>query len=43
MVEANRQYFVGGNWKSTGTLASVQELVEGTLNKIEYDHTKVCK
>lgn len=42
-MEAQRKYFVGGNWKCNGTLAFAKELVEGTLNKVEYNHDKVCK
>jgi triosephosphate isomerase len=40
MVES-KKYFVGGNWKSNGTLASVKDLVEGVLNKLEYNRDKV--
>lgn len=42
-MESSRKYFVGGNWKSNGTLASVKELVEGTLNKAEYNKDRVGK
>jgi len=44
MVESTRrQYFVGGNWKCNGTLAFAKELIEGTLNQVEYDHERVRK
>jgi len=36
-----RKYFIGGNWKCNGTLAFAKELVEGTLNKVEYNHDKI--
>jgi triosephosphate isomerase len=42
MVES-KKYLVGGNWKSNGTLASVKDLVEGVLNKLEYNRDKVGK
>jgi triosephosphate isomerase len=40
---AQRQYFVGGNWKCNGTLAFAKDLVENVLNKVEYNQEKVCK
>ena len=44
MVESTRkQYFVGGNWKSNGTQAFLKDLIENTLNKVEYDPTRVRK
>ena len=44
MVEsARRHYFVGGNWKCNGTLASVKDLIENTLNKAEFDVARVRK
>ncbi len=42
-MEAQRQYFVGGNWKCNGTTAFLKEMFEGTLNKVEYDHDRVRK
>jgi triosephosphate isomerase len=42
MVES-KKYLVGGNWKSNGTLESVKQLVEGVLNKLEYNRDKVGK
>lgn len=42
-METHRKYFVGGNWKCNGTLAFVKEMIEGTLNKMEYHHDKVGK
>ena len=42
MVESlRRQYFVGGNWKCNGTLAFLKDMIENTLNKVEYDPAKV--
>ena len=35
--------FIGGNWKCNGTLAFAKDLVEGTLNKVEYNHDRVGK
>ena len=44
MVESTRrQYFVGGNWKCNGTQAFLKDIIENTLNKVEYDPTRVCK
>ena len=45
MVEqgSSRQYFVGGNWKSNGTLQFVKETIEGVLNKVEYNQDRVRK
>ena len=47
MVEAlninDRQYFVGGNWKCNGTLASAKDLVENVLNKVEFNQERVRK
>lgn len=36
-----RRLLVGGNWKSNGTLASSTELVEGVLNTVSIDFSKV--
>jgi triosephosphate isomerase len=36
-----RRCFVGGNWKSNGTRASVTELVEGVLKQTNFDTAKV--
>lgn len=38
---AQRRFFVGANWKSNGTQASVRELVEQTLNPTEIDYSRV--
>ncbi len=44
MVESTqRQYFVGGNWKCNGTQTFLKDMIENTLNKVEYDPSKVCK
>ena len=42
-MEGTRKYFVGGNWKCNGTMASVKELVQGTLNQMEFNKDKVGK
>ena len=42
-MEGGRKPFIGGNWKSNGTMAFCKEMIEGTLNKMEYDHSKVGK
>lgn len=36
-----RRSFVGGNWKSNGSRASVTELVEGVLKQINFDPARV--
>lgn len=36
-----RRLFVGGNWKSNGTLAATKELVERVLNPTEINYTNV--
>jgi triosephosphate isomerase len=41
--EVKRQYFVGGNWKCNGTQAFAKELIETTLNRVEYDQARVRK
>ncbi|CAG9326899.1 unnamed protein product [Blepharisma stoltei] len=38
---ARRQFFVGGNWKSNGTQASVRELCEQVLNSTSIDFSRV--
>mmetsp|Transcript_8593 Transcript_8593/g.8549 ORF Transcript_8593/g.8549 Transcript_8593/m.8549 type:complete len:259 (+) Transcript_8593:18-794(+) len=38
---AHRQFFVGGNWKSNGTQASVRELIEQVLNPTQIDFARV--
>jgi len=40
-MNALRRNFVGGNWKSNGTLASIKELLDGTINKLAFDPAKV--
>ena len=40
-MEGSRRYFVGGNWKCNGTLAFVKDMIEGTLNKMDYEKSKV--
>lgn len=42
-MEHQRKYFVGGNWKCNGTLSFVKEMVEGTINKMEFNKDKVGK
>ncbi len=42
-MESQRQYFVGGNWKCNGTVSFTKEMIEGTLNKVEFNQDKVCK
>ena len=36
-----RKLLVGGNWKSNGTIASANELVNETLNTVDIDFSKV--
>lgn len=36
-----RKLLVGGNWKSNGTIASANDLVENVLNKVDIDFNKV--
>ncbi len=33
--------FIGGNWKCNGTMAFLKDMIDGTLNKVAYDHSKV--
>ena len=39
--DVKRQYVVGGNWKSNGTKSFVESFPEETLNKAEFDATKM--
>lgn len=32
---------IGGNWKSNGTRSSMKTLVEGTLNHMKFDQSRV--
>ena len=41
MEAAQRKMIVGGNWKSNGSVQSIKDLVNDTLNKAEYDHDKI--
>jgi len=36
-----KKYFVGGNWKSNGTVAFVSDHINGVLNKLKFDEHKV--
>lgn len=36
-----RKMIVAGNWKSNGTIQSTKDLVNGVLNKAEFDTEKV--
>lgn len=36
-----RRLFVGGNWKSNGTLAFAKSHSEGVLNKLQFNPQKV--
>lgn len=38
---ALRRLFVGGNWKCNNTLAQTKDLVNGVLNKLNFDPAKV--
>ena len=40
MVES-RKYFVGGNWKSNGTIASTTDLVKNVINSLYINKDKV--
>ncbi len=37
----SRRLFIGGNWKCNGTLTSGEKLVKNTVNKIEFDPSKL--
>ena len=43
MVEAasTRKYIIGGNWKSNGTVDFVRQLIQETLNPMQWDEEKV--
>lgn len=36
-----RKYIIGGNWKCNGTLQSIKDLVNGTINQVAFDDSKV--
>jgi triosephosphate isomerase len=40
-MEGQRKLFVGGNWKSNLTQAKVKELLDNTINKLNFDENKV--
>ena len=40
-MEASRKFFVGGNWKSNGSVAFSNQFTNDVLNKLEFDPTKV--
>ena len=40
-METQRKYFIGGNWKSNGTLSSIRELIDGTLKKLDFNTDRV--
>jgi hypothetical protein len=38
-----RKCFIGGNWKCNGSVKFLSEMIEGTLNKVEYNQGCVGK
>ena len=38
-----RKVFIGGNWKCNNTLKETQTLVTDVVDKLEFNHEKVCK
>jgi hypothetical protein len=38
---ASKKLFVGGNWKSNNTVQQTKQLVEGVLNKLKFDKSKI--
>lgn len=42
-MESSRKYFVGGNWKSNGTLEKNRALLTDVINALDFDTKKVGK
>jgi triosephosphate isomerase len=40
-MESGRKFVIGGNWKSNGSLASINTLINDTLNKAEFDESRL--
>ena len=40
-VKMTRKMIIAGNWKSNGTIQSTKDLVNGVLNKAEFNPEKV--
>ena len=41
MEAAQRKNLICGNWKCNGTIQSIKDLVKNTLNRAEFDETRV--
>ena len=41
MAAERKKHFVGGNWKSNGSVTFVRDLISNVLNKMKYDESKV--
>ena len=37
----SKKYFVGGNWKSNGTMQSTTDLLSTVVNKLEFNAARV--
>ena len=43
VVPRTRKYFIGANWKSTGTTHFVKDIITHLINPLEYDTRKLGK
>ena len=41
MASEKKRYFVGGNWKSNGSVTFVSDMINNVLNKMKYDDHKL--
>ena len=41
MAVEKKRFFVGGNWKSNGSVAFVGDIINNTLNKMKFDEHKL--
>ncbi len=41
MAAEKKKFFVGGNWKSNGSVALVSDIINNTLNKMKFDEQKI--
>ena len=41
MESAKKKFIIGGNWKCNGTMNSINELISGVLNTMEFNNEQV--
>lgn len=41
MESAKKKFIIGGNWKSNGTMQSINDLITNVLNTIEFNNEQV--